>query len=88
MHDVEQRLTKCFCTVFPELSPDEVVKVSPNTTGIWDSLTAVTLVALIEEEFGIQLELNGELENMSFEKIMARIAKAMESEISREIAHG
>lgn len=87
MHDVRERLTKCFSAVFPELSPEEIVKASPNTTGAWDSLTAVTLMALIEEEFGIELEPSGMLEDMSFENVLARIAKAVESQIPAATAH-
>ncbi len=87
MHDVEQRLTECFCAVFPELSPEEIVKASSNT-GAWDSLTAVTLLALVEEEFGIELEPNAEPENMSFQNMMASITRAVESEIPGESARG
>jgi acyl carrier protein len=81
-------LTKCFSAVFPELSPEEIVKTTVNTTGALDSLTAVTLLALIEEEFGVELEPDGVLENISFENILARVAKAVESEIPAESAHG
>lgn len=87
MHDVKQKLSKCFSAVFPELSPEEITKASPNTLGAWDSLSAVTLMALVEEEFGISLEPNGELENMSFENLMARIAKSVESQIPAEPSH-
>jgi acyl carrier protein len=78
MHNVEQRLTKCFSAVFPELSSEEIAKANPNTTGAWDSLNAVTLMALIQEEFGIELAPD-ELENMSFQNMMACVAKVLES---------
>jgi acyl carrier protein len=81
MHNVEQRLAKCFSAVFPELSREEIVKVNSNTAGAWDSLNAVTLMALIQEEFGIELAPDGELENMSFQNMMARVAKVLESRI-------
>jgi acyl carrier protein len=77
MHDVKENLTKCFSTVFPELSPEEIVAASPNTVGAWDSLSAVTLMALIEEEFGIRLEPDGKLDNMSFENLLPRITEAV-----------
>jgi acyl carrier protein len=79
MHDVAQRLTKCFSAVFPELSPEEIVRPTSKTIG--DSLTAVTLVAVIQEEFGIELEPDCPLEDLSFEKVMARITKDLDSEI-------
>jgi acyl carrier protein len=81
MRNVEQRLAKCFSAVFPELSWEEIVKVNSNTAGAWDSLNAVTLMALIQEEFGIELAPDGELENMSFQNMMARVAKVLESRI-------
>jgi acyl carrier protein len=87
MHDVTQKLTKCFSAVFPELSPQEIVTASPHTLGAWDSLTAVTLMALIEQEFGIELEPNCELEEMSFENIQARVARIVENQIRAEFAH-
>lgn len=77
MHDVEQRLTKCFSAVFPELSPEEILKASPNTTGAWDSLTAVTLMALVEEEFRIALEPTDVESFESFEEILKRVNEAI-----------
>ena len=85
MHDVEQRLTKCFSAVFPELSPAEIVKATPNTTRDRDSLTTVTLLALIEEEFLIELEPNGAMDNLSFDNILAQVTKALEAQIPGEV---
>ena len=87
MEDVKQKLIRCFSVVFPELSPHEIVTASPSTNGAWDSLTAVTLLAVVEEEFGIELEPNGKLEDMSFESIQARVAKIVESQVRAESAH-
>jgi acyl carrier protein len=82
MHPAREKLIKCFSTIFPELSVDEIVSASPRTSGAWDSLTAVTLMALVEEEFGIELEPNGDPEGMSFENLLMRIATALDSRIS------
>jgi len=87
MEDVQEKLIKCFSAVFPELLPHEIVMASPSTAGAWDSLTAVTLLAVVEEEFGIELEPNGKLEDMSFESIQARVAKIVESQVRAESAH-
>lgn len=87
MEDVKERLIKCFSAVFPELSPQEILTASASTTGAWDSLTAVTLLAVVEEEFGIELEPNGKLEDMSFESIQARVTKVGESPVRAESAH-
>ena len=67
---VQSRLARCFGLVFPELAPDEMPLASPASVGTWDSLASINLVAVIEEEFGIQVEL-GELEEMmSFATIL------------------
>ena len=87
MHDVKKNLTKCLSAVFPELLPEEIVTASPNTVGAWDSLSAVTLMALIEEEFGIRLEPDDSLDNMSFENLLPRITEAVRSQIPAGTVH-
>jgi acyl carrier protein len=79
MHDVEQRLTKCFSAVFPELSPEEIVKATSEVTGNWDSMSAVTLLAVVQEEFGIDFEVDGVEDFASFEGILARVNEAIRS---------
>jgi acyl carrier protein len=53
MSSVEERLHECFRTVFPNLSADEIVRANAASVATWDSLAIVTLVSLIEEEFGV-----------------------------------
>jgi acyl carrier protein len=66
-------LTKCFSAVFPELSPEEIVKATSEVTGNWDSMSGVTLLAVVQEEFGIDFE-GDSIENfVSFEGILARV---------------
>ena len=55
MTDTRSRLIACFSVVFPELSVDEIPHASVASVGNWDSLAAVTLQAVVEEEFGIEL---------------------------------
>ncbi len=52
---LEERLATCVATVFPELSEGEVQRASSASVANWDSLAMVTLVALVEEEFGIRM---------------------------------
>ncbi len=56
MPEQEDRLIRCFASVFPELSQDEIRRTSVESTGIWDSLSAVTLAAVIQEEFEIEID--------------------------------
>lgn len=55
MSDVNERLVRCFAAVFPDLPPSEVERASVETVAEWDSLAALTLVAVVEEEFGVQI---------------------------------
>ena len=56
MNDVQTSLAKCFSAVFPGLTAQEIASASMETVGTWDSVATVTLIAVIEEEFGIQIE--------------------------------
>jgi acyl carrier protein len=53
--DVRDRLDACFASVFPDLPPAELPDASPQTVAAWDSLANATLVAVVEEEFGLEI---------------------------------
>lgn len=59
MSEQEQRLLRCFASVFPGLTQGEIQESCAESTGAWDSLSGVTLVAVIEEEFSIEIEPDG-----------------------------
>jgi acyl carrier protein len=48
-------LDRCFAAVFPELADDEIPAASVDSVSEWDSLASLTLIALLEEEFGAQI---------------------------------
>jgi len=58
MSDTRARLTKCFSSVFPGLSPGDVSSASVETVEVWDSVSTITLLTVIEEEFGIQFDMD------------------------------
>jgi acyl carrier protein len=70
MDSLEGKLIECFAVVFPELAPAEVHLASVSTVPTWDSMVTVNLVAVIEEQFGIQLELDELTETASFASIL------------------
>ncbi|MBK7925941.1 MAG: acyl carrier protein [Bryobacterales bacterium] len=73
MNEITQRLTRCFLAVFPGLSEDAVATASQETVGAWDSLASITLVRVIEEEFGVSIDLF-ELEDLlSFNQLKAHL---------------
>jgi len=57
MPELDDRLTRCFASVFPALGPDQVREASVETVSAWDSLAAVTLIAVLEQEFDTQIDL-------------------------------
>lgn len=70
MSETRERLLGCFSSVFPSLSRDSMIQASVSNTAGWDSVAAVTLVAAIEEEFGIEMEVNDLARLVSFETIL------------------
>jgi len=70
MDDVKSRLIKCFEIVFPDMPAEQIPDATQSTVANWDSIAAITLLNVIEDEFGItmDLEMAGELD--SFSKIL------------------
>jgi acyl carrier protein len=70
MDEVRSRLMKCFSTVFPALPSEILPNANTGNTAKWDSLASVTLFALVEEEFGTELDVNALGELSSFDSIL------------------
>jgi acyl carrier protein len=76
MDEKEIRLTKCFLAVFSELADSEVNNASSSSVASWDSVTTVTLLALVEEEFGINIEVEDASRFDSFQEILSYLTTA------------
>lgn len=63
------RLTQCFSTVFPALTEDQILAARPENVSEWDSIAAITLVNVIEEEFNVALDFEQMAELRSFADI-------------------
>jgi acyl carrier protein len=72
----EELLVRCFSSVFPALTIEEIPTASSDVPGLWDSLATVTLVAVVEEEFGIQIEQERMAELHSFSAFLNYIQEA------------
>jgi acyl carrier protein len=70
MDNTEERLIKVFETAFPDLPADRIASATQETMQSWDSVAAITLMNLIEEEFAIQMDFEDLGELTSFEKIL------------------
>ncbi len=55
MRNLERRLLGCLQAVFPSLSPNDIPRASAQSVEAWDSLATATLMALVQEEFGISV---------------------------------
>jgi acyl carrier protein len=71
MDEQQKRLANCFCAVFPELSGEEILHASTATVKSWDSVAVVTLLTVIEEEFGISIEEDDPAKFDSFQRILS-----------------
>ena len=56
MEQVTDRLRECFREVFPDLSDDQIETADREEMSEWDSRATLTLLAVVEEEFGLQLD--------------------------------
>jgi acyl carrier protein len=70
MTDARSRLIQCFKATFPELSEAEIPRASLSSVASWDSIAAMTLVVLIEEEFGVRAPLEDIADLVSFDLIL------------------
>lgn len=75
MDEMEQRLAACFSMVLPELAPREISQASATSVESWDSVATVTLLAVIEEEFGISLDEENPAWFNSFQNILTYLQR-------------
>lgn len=76
MDEQQRRLANCFGAVFPELSSEEIIHASSATVPSWDSVAVVTLLTVIEEEFGISIEEDDPAKFDSFQRILGYLREA------------
>jgi acyl carrier protein len=67
--DRDEHLMCCFVLAFPNATRDEIRTAKfPSMPG-WDSLRGVTLLAALDEEFGVQIDLVELLELETFDSV-------------------
>ena len=71
MSDLDARLVRCFSSVFADLSPEQIRAASTASLDSWDSLASVTLIAVLQEEFGLQVALADYPKLKSFQAVDA-----------------
>jgi acyl carrier protein len=68
-----QRLETCFLRVFPNLTREQVRKVSVDTTAQWDSMASISLLSLVGEEFGIEIDMDDLEQFTSFDGLLGYV---------------
>jgi acyl carrier protein len=56
MSELDERLIRCFASVFYWLTPDDIRMLDAESSESWDSLSGVTVAAVIQEEFGVVID--------------------------------
>jgi acyl carrier protein len=74
---IELRLKTIFSAVLEQPEAAVTDALSPETCAKWDSLNQIHLVNAIEEEFGISLDFDAQLELMSFAAAKDLVARAL-----------
>lgn len=77
MDQIEERLVKVFQTVFPDLSVDQIRAATQTNLASWDSVAAITLMNVMEEEFEFQVDFDRAAELTSFPEILAYVKEAV-----------
>jgi acyl carrier protein len=70
MDDTRRRLSKCFTTVFLTVGDASLMEADASNVEGWDSVASVTLFALIEEEFGVEMDVEALMTLTSFKEIL------------------
>lgn len=80
MNNTQERVTRCFSNIFPDLPPDEIPRASTASVAAWDSLAHVTLLSSIAEEFNQQFELEDYEELISYPLIVDHLENKLKPE--------
>jgi acyl carrier protein len=73
MDTVTTKLTRCFSLAFPSLPAESIPAASVQTVPEWDSIAQITLLTLIGEEFGLQVDFEEFEDALSFEQLSNRL---------------
>lgn len=71
--EIRTKLERCFALTFPKLDPALIPQASASNMGDWDSVAQVSLLTLIGEEFGIDVDFEDFEDAASFPAIEARL---------------
>jgi acyl carrier protein len=73
--EADDRLMRCFASVFPSAAGNDIQTSQFDAIPGWDSLRGVMLLAVLDEEFGLQMELPELLELGNFASVKQHLAQ-------------
>lgn len=73
MDKIKEKLAHCFSLAFPQMDPSQYATANTENTAAWDSVAQVTLLTLIGEEFGIDIDFLEFEGATSFESLAERL---------------
>ena len=71
----DDRLIRCFASIFPTATREDITTVHLEAMPGWDSLRGVTLLAVLDEEFGVQMDLQELLDFGTYLVIKERLVQ-------------
>jgi len=84
VNDVGERLARCFLSALPKLTMDNVRDTNVTALSDVDSWASVTLIAVIDEEFGINLSLDQLWELGTFQAIEQFVVEQRQPSFERD----
>jgi acyl carrier protein len=69
--NISARLVSCFQVVFPQLAVEAIPSARQDSVEAWDSVAAITLISVIEDEFQATVDLERLLDLTSFAAFLA-----------------
>lgn len=79
MAELSDTLVECFAAVFADVPREQLPDATVENTEDWDSIASVTLLAVLEEEFGVQIDDLDLPELTSFDKVHDYLAARVPS---------
>ena len=79
MDETASKLESCFQIAFPSLDPATIPSASVDSVPQWDSVTQITLLNLIGEEFAIDIDFEEFEGANSFPEMLARLRERLSS---------
>jgi acyl carrier protein len=78
MNDLYKRLVRCFAAAFPDVDEEALPTLQASGTETWDSVAIATVFALVQEEFGIEIDMPEKVEDLeSFNGVYQYIASRL-----------